>query len=71
MVSSLDLIADQIKARARAELQKPKMTPSGLAKAAGLHENTLRGMDGDEWKPSLDTLRKLEMYLNAPERVAA
>lgn len=30
-----------------------------IAKEAGLHENTLRNVRGD-WKPSIETLEKLE-----------
>jgi 3,4-dihydroxy 2-butanone 4-phosphate synthase/GTP cyclohydrolase II len=71
MVSALELIADQIKSRARAELAREGMTRTALARAAGLHENTLIGMEGDGWKPSLKTLNKLEAYLNAPTQAAA
>jgi 3,4-dihydroxy 2-butanone 4-phosphate synthase/GTP cyclohydrolase II len=38
---------------------------SGLARAAGLHANTLRDLDSPEWNPTADTLRKLESYLLA------
>ncbi len=36
---------------------------SGLARAAGLHANTLRDLDQPGWNPTADTLRKLETYL--------
>jgi 3,4-dihydroxy 2-butanone 4-phosphate synthase/GTP cyclohydrolase II len=36
---------------------------SGLARAAGLHANSLRAMDEADWNPTADTLRKLETYL--------
>jgi 3,4-dihydroxy 2-butanone 4-phosphate synthase / GTP cyclohydrolase II len=36
---------------------------SGLARAAGLHANTLRDLDQPDWNPTADTLRKLESYL--------
>jgi len=42
---------------------------SGLARAAGLHANSLRNLDEPDWNPTSDTLRKLETYLtqqNAP-----
>src|SRR6195952_2175591 len=38
---------------------------SGLARAAGLHANTLRDLDSPDWNPTADTLRKLETYLLA------
>ena len=40
---------------------------TGLARAAGLHANTLRNMDEDDWNPTSDTLKKLEAYLNDRE----
>jgi 3,4-dihydroxy 2-butanone 4-phosphate synthase/GTP cyclohydrolase II len=39
------------------------MTKAGLARAAGLHANTLRDCDGDDWNPTADTLGKLERFL--------
>jgi 3,4-dihydroxy 2-butanone 4-phosphate synthase/GTP cyclohydrolase II len=41
------------------------MSRSGLARAAGLHANTLRDIESPEWNPTADTLRKLESYLFA------
>jgi 3,4-dihydroxy 2-butanone 4-phosphate synthase/GTP cyclohydrolase II len=38
---------------------------SGLARAAGLHANTLRDLDSADWNPTAETLRKLETYLLA------
>jgi 3,4-dihydroxy 2-butanone 4-phosphate synthase / GTP cyclohydrolase II len=38
---------------------------SGLARAAGLHANTLRDLDAPDWNPTAETLRKLEAYLAA------
>ncbi len=38
---------------------------SGLARAAGLHANTLRDLDAADWNPTAETLRKLEVYLAA------
>ncbi|WP_298019557.1 3,4-dihydroxy-2-butanone-4-phosphate synthase [uncultured Parasphingopyxis sp.] len=40
-----------------------EVTKAGLAKAAGLHPNTLRSMDEEDWNPTAETLRKLETYL--------
>ena len=39
------------------------MSRSGLARAAGLHANTLRDLEDADWNPTADTLRKLEMFL--------
>ena len=42
---------------------------SGLARAAGLHANSLRNLDEPDWNPTSDTLKKLDAYLtrqNAP-----
>ena len=40
---------------------------SGLARAAGLHANSLRSLDED-WNPTADTLKKLESYLTLREK---
>jgi 3,4-dihydroxy 2-butanone 4-phosphate synthase/GTP cyclohydrolase II len=39
------------------------MTRAGLARAAGLHSNTLRDCTEPEWNPTADTLGKLERFL--------
>ncbi len=39
------------------------LSRSGLARAAGLHANTLRDLDQPDWNPTAETLRKLETYL--------
>lgn len=39
------------------------MSRSGLARASGLHANTLRDLDQADWNPTAETLRKLETYL--------
>lgn len=39
------------------------MSRSGLARAAGLHANSLRRMDEPDWNPTAETLGKLESYL--------
>jgi 3,4-dihydroxy 2-butanone 4-phosphate synthase / GTP cyclohydrolase II len=41
------------------------LSRSGLARAAGLHANTLRDLDEADWNPTAETLRKLETYLFA------
>ena len=39
------------------------MSRSGLARAAGLHANSLRDLTDEAWNPTADTLGKLERFL--------
>ena len=39
------------------------MSRAGLARAAGLHANTLRDCTESDWNPTAETLRKLERFL--------
>jgi 3,4-dihydroxy 2-butanone 4-phosphate synthase / GTP cyclohydrolase II len=39
------------------------LSKSGLARAAGLHANTLRDLEEMDWNPTAETLKKLESYL--------
>jgi 3,4-dihydroxy 2-butanone 4-phosphate synthase/GTP cyclohydrolase II len=39
------------------------LSRSGLARAAGLHANSLRRLGESDWNPTADTLGKLESYL--------
>ena len=41
------------------------MTKAGLARASGLHANTLRDCTEDDWNPTAETLAKLEAFLDA------
>ena len=41
------------------------MTRAGLARAAGLHANTLYGCEQPDWNPTTETLGKLERFLFA------
>lgn len=41
------------------------LSRSGLARAAGLHANSLRRLDEPDWNPTAETLGKLESYLFA------
>jgi 3,4-dihydroxy 2-butanone 4-phosphate synthase/GTP cyclohydrolase II len=47
------------------------LSRSGLARAAGLHANSLRRMDESDWNPTAETLGKLETYLAAREHGTA
>ena len=40
------------------------LTRAGLARAAGLHANTLRDCTEADWNPTAETLRKLELFLS-------
>ena len=50
--------------RVRTLLSEGSTSKSGLARAAGLHANSLRNADSPEWNPTSETLRRLEMLLN-------
>ena len=50
--------------RVRRLINEGGMTKSGLARAAGLHANTLRDVGEDDWNPTAETLGKLERFLS-------
>jgi len=63
-----DLIAPmstQLIDRVRRLVTDGGMSRSGLARAAGLHANTLRDLTEEAWNPTADTLGKLERFLFA------
>ncbi len=45
-----------------------EMSRAGLARAAGLHANSLRRMGEADWNPTADTLLKLEKFLASGSR---
>jgi 3,4-dihydroxy 2-butanone 4-phosphate synthase/GTP cyclohydrolase II len=49
--------------RVRALVAAGDVTKAGLARAAGLHANSLRRLDEADWNPTADTLIKLEKLL--------
>jgi len=49
--------------RVRTLVVSGQMTRAGLARAAGLHANTLRDCTEEGWNPTSDTLGKLERFL--------
>lgn len=51
--------------KVRSLVDEGKMTKAGLARAAGLHANTLRDCTDDGWNPTTETLTKLERFLQA------
>tara|TARA_R110000824_G_scaffold24090_7_gene85422 strand:+ start:13252 stop:14568 length:1317 start_codon:yes stop_codon:yes gene_type:complete len=44
-------------------IESGKETRAGLARAAGLHANSLRSLGQEDWNPTSETLGKLETYL--------
>jgi 3,4-dihydroxy 2-butanone 4-phosphate synthase/GTP cyclohydrolase II len=51
--------------KVRSLVQEGRMSKTGLARAAGLHANTLRDCAEDGWNPTSETLGKLERFLFA------
>ncbi len=49
--------------RVRKLVTEGGMSRSGLARAAGLHANTLRDLTDPAWNPTADTLGKLERFI--------
>lgn len=56
-------MSENIIERVRRLVTDGGMSRAGLARAAGLHANTLRDCTDDSWNPTTDTLRKLERFL--------
>ncbi|RGP40697.1 3,4-dihydroxy-2-butanone-4-phosphate synthase [Altererythrobacter insulae] len=50
--------------RVRDMISSGEMSRAGLARASGLHANTLRDCAEDSWNPTAETLTKLENFLN-------
>ncbi|MEO9463084.1 MAG: 3,4-dihydroxy-2-butanone-4-phosphate synthase [Marinomonas sp.] len=58
-------MSTDIQNQAREMVTSGTMTRAGLARAAGLHANTLRDCGEPNWNPTADTLSKLEKFLLA------
>jgi 3,4-dihydroxy 2-butanone 4-phosphate synthase/GTP cyclohydrolase II len=58
-------MATDIITRVRTLVTEGGMTRAGLARAAGLHANTLRECGEEAWNPTADTLGKLARFLEA------
>ena len=56
-------MADNLIDRVRELVTDGSMTKAGLARAAGLHANTLRDCTEQGWNPTIETLGKLERFL--------
>ncbi len=53
--------------RVRTFLATGTMTRAGMARAAGLHANTLRDCNEPDWNPTSETLAKLERLIDAQD----
>jgi len=53
--------------RVRRLVTEGDITRAGLARAAGLHANTLRDVNEPDWNPTAETLGKLERFLDASD----
>ncbi|MEJ2409890.1 MAG: 3,4-dihydroxy-2-butanone-4-phosphate synthase [Novosphingobium sp.] len=51
--------------KVRSIITEGKLSRAGLARAAGLHANTLRDCAEPKWNPTADTLAKLDRFLTA------
>ena len=49
--------------RLEAIIETGEVSRAGLARAAGLHPNSLRKLGSEEWNPTAETLKKLESLL--------
>ena len=58
---------DSVITRTKTLVSEGEMTRSGLARAAGLHANTLRDCEQDGWNPTAETLQKLARFLDEHE----
>jgi 3,4-dihydroxy 2-butanone 4-phosphate synthase/GTP cyclohydrolase II len=57
-------MANALIERVRGLVQAGEMSRSGLARAAGLHANTLRDCTEEAWNPTAETLGKLQRFLD-------
>ena len=53
-----------VKSKIRTIIDEKQFTRTGLARAAGLHANTLRDCTSPAWNPTSDTLEKLQAFLD-------
>ncbi len=60
-----DLTTQTVQEKIRTIVDSGKMSRAGIARAAGLHANSLRDCTDESWNPTADTLGKLETFLKA------
>jgi 3,4-dihydroxy 2-butanone 4-phosphate synthase / GTP cyclohydrolase II len=58
-------MSSQLIEKVRRLVTEGGMSKSGLARASGLHANTLRDLEDSSWNPTAETLGKLERFLFA------
>jgi 3,4-dihydroxy 2-butanone 4-phosphate synthase/GTP cyclohydrolase II len=56
-------MSETLIARLRELVASGEESKAGMARAAGLHANSLRALDEADWNPTADTLRKLDAWL--------
>jgi 3,4-dihydroxy 2-butanone 4-phosphate synthase/GTP cyclohydrolase II len=56
--------------RVRALVSEGRMSRAGLARAAGLHANTLRDCTEPDWNPTAETLAKIDRFLEENDETA-
>lgn len=56
------MITDSIE-RIRAYIRRPDVRKKAFAEKAGLHFNTLQGVESDSWNPTAATIRALEEHI--------
>ena len=59
------VMSTSIISQVRIIISSGKMSRTGLARASGLHSNTLRDCLDSNWNPTAETLRKLEQFLDS------
>lgn len=65
------VMSDIVIEKVRQIVSEGKMTRAGLARAAGLHANTLRDCGEDGWNPTAETLGKLDRFLTENDETPA
>lgn len=55
--------------KVRSVIAEGKLSPAGVARAAGLHANTLRDCSEPKWNPTADTLAKLDHFLATNDKM--
>ncbi|MCJ8191198.1 3,4-dihydroxy-2-butanone-4-phosphate synthase [Sphingomicrobium aestuariivivum] len=63
-------MATELLDRITSLVDEGKMTRAGLARAAGLHPNSLRKLGTDEWNPTAETLARLERVIGRADVLA-
>jgi 3,4-dihydroxy 2-butanone 4-phosphate synthase/GTP cyclohydrolase II len=61
------MMSEPLISRLRDLVASGEESKAGMARAAGLHANSLRALDEADWNPTTDTLRKLESWLTDRE----